>query len=84
MLYCWDAWAIQVENGGMFAGMNLLVHSVMYSYYCLTSLGFRFSNGVRSSITNIQILQMLLGIVICVVPSSSPASTTSIIATTTH
>lgn len=67
MLYCWDAWAVQVENGGMFAGMNLLVHSVMYTYYGLTALGFRFSNPVRKSITNIQILQMLLGTLICVV-----------------
>jgi len=66
MWYCWHAWAVQVENGGMFAAMNLIVHSVMYSYYAATALGQKFSNSIRQSITNIQILQMVFGTAFCV------------------
>eukprot|EP01087_Luapelamoeba_hula_P013416 TRINITY_DN382_c0_g1_i2.p1 TRINITY_DN382_c0_g1~~TRINITY_DN382_c0_g1_i2.p1 ORF type:complete len:346 (-),score=65.74 TRINITY_DN382_c0_g1_i2:304-1341(-) len=64
MVYCWDAWATRVMNGGSFATMNLGVHSIMYSYYAATAAGMRFSKPVRQSITSLQILQMVGGTVI--------------------
>jgi elongation of very long chain fatty acids protein 6 len=62
LLYCWNAWAIQIPNGGWFAAMNLIIHSMMYSYYAACAHGVRFSNATRLSITSLQIVQMLLGV----------------------
>ncbi len=61
LIYCWDAWAQQIENGGWFAGMNLVIHSIMYSYYAACARGVRFSDRTRLGITSLQILQMILG-----------------------
>jgi len=64
LLYCWNAWALQTPNGGWFAAMNLIIHSLMYSYYAACAYGARFSNLTRLSITSLQILQMVLGVLI--------------------
>lgn len=64
LLYCWDAWSLQIPNGGWFAAMNLIIHSLMYSYYAACAYGMRFSNRTRLSITSLQILQMVLGVAI--------------------
>jgi len=66
LMYCWDAWGTQVQNGGWFAGMNLIVHSVMYSYYAACAFGAKFSTATRLSITSLQILQMVAGTAIVV------------------
>ncbi len=62
LLYCWNAWAIHIPNGGWFASMNLIIHTLMYSYYAACAIGVRFSNRTRLSITSLQILQMILGV----------------------
>jgi elongation of very long chain fatty acids protein 6 len=62
LLYCWNAWALHIPNGGWFAGMNLIIHTLMYSYYAACANGVRFSNRTRLSITSLQILQMVLGV----------------------
>jgi elongation of very long chain fatty acids protein 6 len=64
LLYCWDAWAIQILNGGWFALMNLVVHSIMYTYFAFTAYGIRFSNRTRLTITTLQISQMFVGIMV--------------------
>jgi len=64
LFYCWHAWGLQVQNGGWFAGMNLIVHSVMYSYYAACAFGARFNNTTRLSITSLQIIQMVAGVAI--------------------
>jgi hypothetical protein len=61
MWFCWFAWACKLQCGGAFAAMNLTVHSIMYSYYAFSALGFRFPNIVRISITSMQIFQMIAG-----------------------
>lgn len=61
LYYCWDAWAVHVPNGGWFAAMNLLVHSIMYSYYCIVQVFGRLPNFLRMVITSLQILQMVCG-----------------------
>lgn len=43
---------------GLFAGMNLIVHSIMYTYFAIVALGVRFPNQVRMTITLLQIVQM--------------------------
>jgi hypothetical protein len=66
LLFCWDAWVVNNAVGGMFAIMNLFVHSVMYAYYCAAALGIRFPQFLRKNITNLQLSQMVMGCGLCV------------------
>lgn len=66
MLYCWDGWAIIGPNGAWFAGMNLIVHSIMYSYFAATAMDIHFPKAAQMVITQLQILQMVLGLAIVV------------------
>ncbi|MDP2437905.1 MAG: elongation of very long chain fatty acids protein [archaeon] len=64
MLYCWDAWSLLVPAGGPFAAMNLVVHTIMYTYYCVMALHIRVPSFLASVITALQTIQMLGGIYI--------------------
>jgi stearoyl-CoA desaturase (delta-9 desaturase) len=66
LLFCWDAWVVNNAVGGVFAIMNLFVHSVMYAYYCAAAVGLRFPQILRKNITNLQLTQMVLGCSLCV------------------
>jgi len=61
-LYCWSAWADNIENGGWFSGMNLIVHTIMYTYFAFAAMEYRFPTWMRESITLLQVLQMVLGL----------------------
>lgn len=64
-LYCWHATHFSYRSdasGIWFAGMNLFVHAIMYSYYAITSLGIKLP--INIFITFIQTLQMFIGIFI--------------------
>ena len=41
--------------------MNLFVHTLMYSYYALTAMGYRLPRQVNVTLTTLQIVQMLFG-----------------------
>lgn len=66
LLYCWHGLGLQAPNGGWFAAMNLVIHTLMYAYYAACAYGVRFGVATRQSITTLQILQMVLGIAIVV------------------
>jgi len=66
MWFCWLAWESGLENGALFAAMNLLVHSIMYTYYASVSYGRQWPLLVKQGITSLQILQMVLGSAIIV------------------
>jgi elongation of very long chain fatty acids protein 6 len=66
MLYCWEAIIVLYTGGSWFCGMNLVVHSLMYSYFALASAGVRFSRTSQQAITVLQIVQMVAGIFITV------------------
>mmetsp|Transcript_31553 Transcript_31553/g.78834 ORF Transcript_31553/g.78834 Transcript_31553/m.78834 type:complete len:1227 (+) Transcript_31553:77-3757(+) len=66
LLFCWDAWVVNNPVGGMFAIMNLFVHSIMYAYYCAAAIGVRFPQILRQNITNIQLAQMVAGCSLCI------------------
>ena len=60
MLYCWDGWANDAMSGSWFAVLNLFVHSIMYTYYAITTYT-RFPQWFRLLITTLQLTQMVLG-----------------------
>jgi len=77
MLYCW--YAVRIGSsytcaGWWFAIMNLIIHSVMYSYYFITTLGYKPS--WNKLITMCQIFQMVAGLLVILLTLRCPASIT--------
>jgi elongation of very long chain fatty acids protein 6 len=66
MLYCWEAMIELYDGGSWFSGMNLVVHSFMYTYFALAAWGMRFSRQSQQLITVLQIVQMVAGVAITV------------------
>ena len=62
MIYSWYTYAYYFAPGRWFAAVNCLVHSIMYTYYCLRALRVKMPKWINISITSTQILQMLFGI----------------------
>lgn len=66
LLYCWQSYATQSSAGIWFIAMNYSVHSIMYTYYALASVGM-WPRAIPSwIITILQLSQMVVGIIICV------------------
>jgi len=61
LLFTWYSYSEHISPGRWYICMNYLVHSFMYSYFALRSLGFRVPKQVAMLITGSQILQMVLG-----------------------
>jgi len=62
-LYTWHASANKVGYGMWFLVINYWVHSIMYLYYFLTTIGYyRFAKAFAMPITFIQTSQMVVGI----------------------
>lgn len=59
MWFCWLATGSQLTNGAIFTGMNLFVHSIMYTYYLCSTLRIFWPQWARVSITVLQIVQMV-------------------------
>ena len=76
MLYCWYANQVGYKfncSGMFFAGMNLLVHSFMYTYYALAAAGFRKTMNklnLNVLLTAGQITQMVGGIFILAISTT--------------
>src|SRR5689334_1470491 len=47
--------------------MNFVIHSLMYSYYCLRALRIPIHRAISMTITTAQIVQMVFGLVINVI-----------------
>lgn len=62
LLFVWIANSDDFSIGGFFIVMNFLVHSFMYTYYTLKSLGFRLPRSFAMAITFSQLLQMMIGL----------------------
>jgi len=62
LLYCWHAFVLRSSSGFWFVTMNFTVHSIMYTYYLLSILGYRSAvRRVAPVITSMQLIQMFVG-----------------------
>ena len=61
LLFTWYSYSEHISPGRWYICMNYLVHSFMYSYFALRSLGFKIPKQIAMFITVSQIIQMVLG-----------------------
>lgn len=61
LLFTWFTYSEYTAPARWFVDMNYLVHSLMYSYYALRSLGFKLPKQMAMAITTSQIVQMIIG-----------------------
>ncbi len=61
LIYCCYSYPNLHEYGVWFGGINYLIHTIMYSYYALRSMGLPVPSSIAQLITVLQIVQMLLG-----------------------
>jgi len=62
MIYCWFSYPQGIGPGRWYMVMNFVVHSFMYTYYCLRALQYMFPRWVNMFITSLQLIQMIVGI----------------------
>jgi len=60
-VYCWWMYGEKFPGGVVFMTVNIIVHSVMYTYYALRAAGIRIRKPVAVAITSSQIIQMGIG-----------------------
>ncbi|NXR19897.1 ELOV6 protein, partial [Cinclus mexicanus] len=58
MIVSWYGYNIMTIGMGWNAALNLSIHSVVYSYYTVTAMGFRVPKSIMMLITTSQIVQM--------------------------
>lgn len=61
LIYCWYSYPNLHEFGVWFAGVNYIIHTIMYSYYAFRSMGLWVPSSIAQLITVLQIFQMFLG-----------------------
>jgi elongation of very long chain fatty acids protein 6 len=66
LVYSWHAGQKLTAAGRYFMTMNYFVHSIMYSYYALSSIGIRLPRAISMVVTTLQTTQMLIGVGISV------------------
>lgn len=64
MVYVWYSYTDHTAPGRWFMVMNYIVHSFMYTYYMLRAMKIQVPRGVNISITTLQIIQMVMGMVV--------------------
>ena len=65
-VFIYSAYGITPFSGlsNWFGAANVLVHSVMYSYYTLKATGFHIPRAVAQSVTVLQLVQFVLGLTV--------------------
>ncbi|ESO08755.1 hypothetical protein HELRODRAFT_190584 [Helobdella robusta] len=67
LIYCAYSYSDHVSSGRWYGAMNYFIHSIMYTYYAITALRIvRMPKAVSISITSLQLVQMVLGLVVTV------------------
>nr|BCL51434.1 fatty acid synthase [Plautia stali] len=60
-LYSWFSYTEYTATARWFVVMNFCVHSIMYTYYALRSMGYRLPRRFAMLITTCQLAQMVVG-----------------------
>ncbi|XP_021255392.1 elongation of very long chain fatty acids protein 3 [Numida meleagris] len=66
LIYAWYCYKDMLSGGSWFITLNFTVHTVMYSYYTVRAAGFRLPLCIAMTITLSQILQMAIGVIVCI------------------
>lgn len=61
LIYTWYSYGQNISLGRWFVTMNLVVHSLMYTYYVFRSLQMYIPRQIAMAITSLQIIQMIIG-----------------------
>jgi len=61
LVYCWYSFSEYTAPARWFVVMNFIVHSLMYSYYCLKAMRIKVPRAAAMVITSLQLLQMFIG-----------------------
>ncbi|PIK57593.1 putative elongation of very long chain fatty acids protein 6-like [Apostichopus japonicus] len=65
LIFTWYGHGNEIALGMYFSGINVAIHSVMYSYYAIRASGLvRMPRQVNVTITSLQLLQMVFGVYI--------------------
>ncbi|KAK0411344.1 hypothetical protein QR680_005611 [Steinernema hermaphroditum] len=62
LVYTFHSGAEQIGAGRWFIWMNFVAHSLMYTYFAITSLGVRVHRKIAATVTLVQTVQMLAGV----------------------
>lgn len=62
LIFSWHVLAYGPAASYWYAAMNYLVHSIMYSYFCIRALNFKIPEMIAKTITSLQTLQMVVGL----------------------
>ncbi|POI27034.1 hypothetical protein CIB84_009216 [Bambusicola thoracicus] len=66
LIYSWYCYKEMLSGGSWFITINLTIHTAMYSYYTVRAVGFQLPRWIAMAITLSQILQMAIGIILCI------------------
>lgn len=64
LLYSWFSYTEYTSSARWFIVMNYCVHSIMYSYYALRSMGYYPPKAFAMLITTCQLAQMIIGCIV--------------------
>jgi hypothetical protein len=64
LLMAWIVFVTKASVGPFFGGVNVFIHSLMYSYYALQTIGIRVPRSFAMMLTLMQMIQMVIGILV--------------------
>lgn len=64
MMYSFYSYAEHVSSARWYIVMNYCIHSIMYTHYALRAVQIRVPSLVSMSVTSLQILQMVVGLIV--------------------
>lgn len=66
MIYTFYTFAEHGSGGRWYAVMNYCIHAIMYTYFALRAIRLPMPSFFRISVTSLQILQMVIGLVVSI------------------
>ena len=64
LFMAWMVFVTKSSVGPFYGGVNVFIHSLMYTYYALQTIGVRIPKVFSMILTTMQILQMIIGIIV--------------------